>query len=238
VAFRPRGYNVGLFRFDPNSKIYLAQSLEAMPWIEHGFGTRLTSDWPDTTKVVAVRQIHSDRVIVAEDGAEDGAAGWLGESDAMVTRRPGLLLSIRTADCLPILIADPESRSVAAIHAGWRGTVADVAGNAVRTMIARYEAKPAAMRVAIGPGIGPCCFEVGPEVATQFKPLFPERTDLDGRVRLNLVAAIIVQLRQLGIPEGQIDASGLCTACGPEMFESYRRDREASGRMTAAIGIR
>ena len=223
-----------MFRFDSNHKTYLAQSLEAMPWIEHGFGTRLTSNWPDTTTVVAVRQIHSNRVIVAEDVA----AGWLGEGDAMVTRQPGLLLSIRTADCLPILIADPESRSVAAIHAGWRGTVADVAGNAVRTMMARYGAEPSAMRVAIGPGIGPCCFEVGPEVATQFRPLFPERTDLDGRVRLDLVAANIKQLRQLGIPEGQIDASGLCTVCDPATFESYRRDREASGRMTSVIAIR
>jgi YfiH family protein len=223
-----------LFRFDSVRKIFLAESFEAMPWVEHGFGTRLTEYWPDTTRVVAVRQVHSDRVLAAETGA----IGWLGEGDAIVTDRPGLLLSIRTADCLPILIADPESRSVAAVHAGWRGTVARVVSKAVITMMQRYGARASALRVALGPGIGGCCFEVGPEVADQFKPWFPERSDLDARTKVDLAAANICQMRQLGIPEGQIDASGLCTACGQEKFESYRRDKEASGRMTSVVGIR
>jgi YfiH family protein len=163
--------------------------------------------------------------------------GPQGEGDALVSNRPDVGLAIRTADCLPILIADPETHTVAAVHAGWRGVVSDIASKTVHTLCRNFDSKPENLVVAIGTGIGPCCFEVGPEVAVQFSPFFPE-LDLRGRVRIDLVETTCRQLGRNGVSRGQISSSGFCSYCNPELFESYRRDREAAGRMIAMIGIR
>jgi copper oxidase (laccase) domain-containing protein len=100
-----------------------------------------------------------------------------------------------------------------------------------------FGSRPEDLEIAIGPGIGPCCFEVGPEVATQFRAFFPERNDLYFRVKLDLAETVIRQLGRNGVTRGQIDTSDLCPCCKPELFESYRRDREKAGRMVAAAGI-
>jgi polyphenol oxidase len=207
-----------------------------LPWLEHGFGTRLSGRWPDighlaSSHLATAKQIHSDRVLVVE------APGPQGEGDALVSNRPGIGLAIRTADCLPILIADPGTHTVAAVHGGWRGVVSDIASKTVDTMCRNFDSKPENLVVAIGTGIGPCCFEVGPEVAVQFAPFFPE-LDLTGRVRIDLVETTCRQLGRNGVSRGQISSSALCSYCNPELFESYRRDGGAAGRMTATIGIR
>ena len=155
--------------------------------------------------------------------------GPQGDGDALVSNLPGIGLSIRTADCLPILIADPRKRAVAAIHAGWRGVVSEIASKAIHTMCLRFDSKPEDLVVAIGPGIGACCFEVGPEVAAQFH--------LEGRVKVDLVETTCRELGRIGIAPGQISTSGFCSYCNPELLESYRRDRETAGRMVAMIGI-
>jgi polyphenol oxidase len=165
---------------------------------------------------------------------EPGAAG---EGDALISNRPGVMLAVRTADCLPILIADPKNRAVAAVHAGWRGAVLEIAAKAVETMRHEFRSRPEDLVVAIGPGIGGCCFEVGPEVAAQFAPFFPDREDLSGRTKVDLEETITRQLRRNGVTEGQINRSRLCSCCNRDQFESYRRDREAAGRMVSAIGI-
>jgi len=141
----------------------------------------------------------------------------------------GIGLAIRTADCLPILIADPRHHAVAAVHAGWRGVVCEIASRTVEAMTQKFHSKPEDLVVAIGPGIGPCCFEVGPEVAVQFQ--------LTGRTKVDLVETTCRQLRRNGVCAGQISACGLCTYCNPEVFESYRRDREAAGRMVSLIRV-
>ena len=212
--------------------IYLASSLEALPWIQHGFGTRLTTGWPDPDSTTTIRQVHSDRILEAE------RSGCAGEGDALITNRPGLMLSVRTADCLPILVADTAKQAVAAIHAGWRGTVTEITPKTVRAMMDRFGSHPAGLRVAIGPAIGPCCFEVGPEVAVQFQKYFPERRDLAERTYVDLVETNRRQLRQLGMPEAQIVSTALCTCCGRDTFHSYRRDRDAAGRMVSGIAVR
>lgn len=157
------------------------------------------------------------------------SAGPQGEGDALTSNRPGIGLTIRTADCLPILIADPQNRAVAAVHAGWRGVVSEVACKAIHVMCQQFGSKPEDLVVAIGPGIGACCFEVGPEVAIQFQ--------LTGRSKVDLVETTCRQLRRIGVNDRQISASGLCTYCNAELFESYRRDKTGAGRMVAAIGI-
>jgi YfiH family protein len=213
--------------------VYLAQPLEDLPWLAHGFGTRSSSEWPPVdTEVATLRQVHSDIVLLADRGAS------LGEGDALITDRPGIMLAVRTADCLPILIADPSKRAVAAVHAGWRGTVLGIVPKTMKAMQEQFGSRPEDLVVVVGPGIGGCCFEVGPEVAVQFSEFFPERRDLSGRSKIDLVETV---RRQWGRNDGaarQFAAIGLCSKCRADLFHSYRRDREAAGRMASAIGIR
>jgi len=181
--------------------------------------------------LVTLRQIHSNTVLHAE------SAGCLGEGDALITNQPGLMLAIRTADCLPILMADPVTRAIAAVHAGWRGTALEIVPKTMERMQERFGSRPEDLVVVVGPGIGGCCFEVGPEVAAQFSRFFPERSDFSGRMKVDLVATTRRQLGRNGGTVGQFDASGLCTVCRSDLFHSYRRDREAAGRMVTAIGF-
>ena len=205
------------------------RSLQDLDWIEHGFGTRCSSEWPEAAGLASVRQIHSDNVLVAN------SAGCLGEGDALVTNRPGITLAVRTADCLPILIADPGNRAVAAVHAGWRGILQDIATKTIQSMHDQFGSRPEDLIVAIGPGIGVCCFEVGPEVFAQFHP---EQGAVTGKAKVDLAETVSRQLRRNGITTGHLAAAGLCTRCRPDLFDSYRRDREAAGRMVSAIRIR
>jgi len=104
-------------------------------------------------------------------------------------------------------------------------------------MTENFDTRAEDLVIAIGPGIGPCCFEVGPEVAVQFREWFPERADLEQRTRVDLPETVIRQLGQLGVPKRQIATADLCTSCRPDLFHSYRRDREAAGRMISAIRL-
>jgi YfiH family protein len=220
-----------LFSLD-NRNVYRAKPLDDLSWLEHGFGTRTSSGWPDTTDLAGVRQIHSDIVVVAEH------TGCLAEGDALITNHPGVTLSIRTADCLPVLMADPSHRAIAAIHAGWRGVVLGIVPKTVQAMSERFGTRPEDLVAAIGPGIGACCFEVGPEVAVQFQRWFPEREDLASRTKVDLVETISRQLRRNSVTVGHLATANLCTVCDAGLFHSYRRDREQAGRMTATIRIR
>ncbi len=220
------------FYFDDNQVIRV-RSLDALPWVEHGFGTRLSRNWPPQP-ALTVKQIHSNRVLPA-NGRKSGV---IGEGDALIVSQAGTLAAIRTADCLPILLADPVRRVVAAVHAGWRGTVAGISSLAVEELSNKFGSRSSDLIAVIGPGIGECCFEVGPEVASQFVGLFPERDNLQERTRISLVEANRRQLREAGVQADRIEDIQECTCCGREQFESFRRDREASGRMVAAIGIK
>jgi polyphenol oxidase len=212
--------------------VYRAQPLEELAWLEHGFGTRLSADWLDASQVASLRQIHSDTVVFAD------RAGCLGEGDASISNQPGIVLAVRTADCLPILIADVRNRAVAAVHAGWRGVISGIVPKTLDAMRERFGSRLEDLAVAIGPGIGACCFEVGPEVAVRFAPFFPERQDLASCTRIDLVETVRRQLGRIGGTLGQFAVCGLCTVCHGDTFYSYRRDREAAGRMVSAIRIR
>jgi hypothetical protein len=195
--------------------------LDKLPWIEHGFGTRHAQVRPDD--FAGLKQIHSNLVFVAD------GQGLCGEGDALVTGRIGLAIAVRTADCYPILLADTRHRAVAAVHAGWRGTVTHVVEKALEKMKAEFGTSPADVNAAIGPGIGVCCYEVGEEVARQFG--FEHRTHLD------LVSENRKQLEAAGVQHQNIEALGVCTYCDAERFFSYRREKEKAGRMTSFIRI-
>jgi YfiH family protein len=207
--------------------VYTSTLVGGLPFVRHGFATRNTPGWPG--KYARVRQIHSNIVAVAEAATTTPA-----QADAVVTAEPDHWVGIRTADCVPLLIADRRGRAVAAVHAGWRGTVADIAGETVRRLKDLYGCSPEDLVVAIGPCIARCCFEVGPEVGERFRPLFGDGADL---TRIDLAEANRRQLTAAGLPHESIDVTTLCTACDGGEFHSYRRDRELSGRMVAAIAL-
>ena len=195
--------------------------LSQLAWIDHGFGTRLAP--LSQEGMASLKQIHSATALLAKE------PGCAGEGDALLTRSPGVLLSVRTADCYPILLADTRDRAAAAVHAGWRGTAGGIVVRTIARMRAQFGTSPADIVAAIGPGIGMCCYEVGAEVAQLF--------GLEGAGHIDLAAANRRQLIDAGVPEPHIDVFGGCTFCDAAHFYSFRREREQAGRMISYIGL-
>ena len=178
------------------------------------------------------RQVHGDRVIVACVAGESSE-----EADAIVSSRPGLAACVSVADCVPILIGDPRSGAVAAVHAGWRGTLAHTAERAVEALTREVGAHPGDLLAAIGPAIGPCCYEVAPDLAQVFRDDLGTRVaePRGGCARVDLWLANEIVLRKAGLSGERIEVLGRCTACEPDTFFSYRRDRGCTGRQVGFI---
>ena len=217
-----------LFQKD-EAGVYRALPLSELPWLEHGFGSTSSTAWNQQPNLASLNQVHSSICLYAGD-----RQGRLGEGDALITDVAGAMVAVRTADCIPVLLVDTRLRAVAAVHAGWRGTVQRISALTVDAMISRFGSRPQDLTAAIGPGIGPCCYEVGEEVAAQF----PERADLQGRTRVDLPEANRRQLIAAGLSPERIYKAGLCTCCSGEEFYSWRREHSRSGRMIAAAGVR
>lgn len=199
-----------------------------MAWLDHGFGTRENGAWTPVEHTARLRQVHAAGVIGISTPGDHG------DGDASITAVPGLWLEIRTADCVPLLLADPVQRIIAAVHAGWRGTAAAISRITVEALINEWGSQPEDLQVAIGPCIAACCFEVGDDVAAHFPGHVDHSTP---RPHVDLVNANRQQLIAAGIPAANIESLDLCTVCDPVRFHSFRRDR-GTGRMIAAIQIR
>jgi len=212
--------------------------------------------------LITVRQIHSDVVHVCSRAPAAPSQG-----DAILCGQPGLLLGIQTADCVPILLADRHRRVVAVAHAGWRGTLARIAAKTLGRMQLEFGTRPEDVLAALGPAIGPCCYEVGPEVAQAFSGQFADAAEwFEGpferlatgeepnplpwltmmppghepppeRVQLDLRAANHWQLVHAGLDPRNIAVSTLCTGCRTDLFFSYRKEGAGTGRMMSVIGI-
>lgn len=197
--------------------------------LEHGFGTRHAPGWPPES-AAELEQSHS--AVVLE--APAGTAGRFAAGDALFTAAAGMWLVVRTADCLPILIADPEHPAVAAVHAGWRGSAAGIAVAAVELLMRRFGTPAHRLVAAIGPGIGPCCYEVGAEVAGLFSAWVNSRQER----RLDLAEVNRRQLLACGLQDGRIEILRRCTRCEADSFFSYRREPGEARRMRSGIRIR
>ncbi|MEZ5354375.1 MAG: peptidoglycan editing factor PgeF [Bryobacteraceae bacterium] len=220
--------------------IYVSTLLEETP-VDHGFGTRDADPWDSAAEsaIVTVRQTHSSRVLVWEEPQPEQAMPvCLGEGDALVTDQPGVWLTVKTADCVPVLLAHRAGRAVGAAHAGWRGVASEIVPAALAEMTNRYGVSPSDVVAAIGPAIGRCCFEVGPEVARQFGRWWPPSAAPEGKQYVDLAATLLKQLKEAGVPAQQIDSGAPCTKCRPGEFHSFRRDQDRAGRMRSAIRIR
>jgi YfiH family protein len=217
-----------------------------------------SSVWP----LVQVRQIHSSIVHRVDAVSAHGPAG-----DGMITNATGVLLAIKTADCVPVLVADVKRRVVGAFHAGWRGTVARVVEKGVGEMRRHFNSAPRDLRAAIGPCVRKCCYAVGSEVKAEFESQFgyaselfeevfdsnaihikypllflnqraPGHGDLGPEIHLDLVAANRRQLEAAGMRSEHISVIEGCTACDTKRFFSHRAEFGKTGRMMAVIGIR
>ena len=182
-------------------------------------------------RLFGVTQVHGERVVEAPIGAQT-------EADAIWTGRAGDAVGVRTADCVPLLLVDPVGQRVAAVHAGWKGTLAQIAARTVEAL-ARAGSRPADLRAAIGPSIGPCCYAVGEDLIARFAERFPSGICVRRPAGpfLDLPLAVQTTLMRAGVPAAQIDPLGLCTACDPRFF-SHRRDRGLTGRHFSFVACR
>jgi YfiH family protein len=194
-----------------------------------------------STPLRTLRQIHSC-ITVVQQSAPEVIPGPGPEADGSMTQQPGILIGVMTADCIPVLVADPVQRAVAAFHAGWRGSVERIVEHGIERMQREFGSNPRNLVAAIGPGIGPCCYTIGEEVLTRFSSNFRYSGDLftvDGdQLRINLWEANRRQLLDAGLHESAISIVGGCTSCHPELFFSHRASAGHAGRMMAVIGIR
>ncbi len=280
-----------------NLNILRATQLSEFPWLVHGFSTRaggvsriygggalnlgFTNDDSKAAvesnrsaflrelgagakpqPLVTLRQVHSDIIHFVDSPPESQLVG-----DGLITATPGLLLAIQTADCLPIILVDPKRRAVGVFHAGWRGTVKRIVEKGVGEMRRHFGTRPRDLKVAIGPGIHGCCYEVGAEIREKFESQFayteklfreveesdpvrekypmlfltaraPGHSILPKKIFLDLVEANRQQLLSAGVLAKNIEASPLCTNCRIDLLFSYRAEKGKTGRMMGVVGIR
>jgi len=191
-------------------------------------------------------QVHGADVRVVHNRQEARPKpGVLGDDeycDALVTNTPGILLAVKTADCVPVLIGDPKTGAFAAVHAGWRGTSASIVKRAIKQLEIEYEASPGDLRVAVGPAANTCCYEVGFDVIEKFKELFPEADHLftptrTGHARIVLHTANRDQLTSAGVEPERIHVAPFCTMDRNDLFFSYRREKSLHGRVGRLMSV-
>jgi len=213
------------------NRVKLAQSLQISP-----------------KNFTALQQVHGTRVSIINShdrgrGAFDIESA-INNSDAMLTDQKEICLLILVADCVPLLLYDRKKKIIAAIHAGWKGTVGLIAWKTVHKMLSVWDCKPQDLICAIGPSIGPCCYQVGPEVIALVKEKFQAHKQLigsiskSGRGYLNLWEANRQQLLECHIPEGNIEIAGICTNCHSDIFFSSRKSNGLTGRFAAGIMLK
>jgi YfiH family protein len=177
------------------------------------------------------QQIHGDTVTLVQ------TPGQYEQCDALVTNRQGMYLTISVADCVPIFLFDPVAKAVAAVHAGWRGSKADIVTRALTTMHAAFASQAENVVAFIGPSAGVCCYEIGEDLLSQFDQQYIRKSP-QGKTFLNLKSFNKDRLLTAGLREQHVEVSAYCTICTPEIFHSFRRDGAQSGRMLGVIGLK
>jgi YfiH family protein len=240
-AFSTRGGGVSPF---PEGSLNLAgfdqDSAENIRENRRRFISALGGEWT----LAACWQVHGTDVLVVRDPEDPSPDDE--RCDALATNLKGVLLGVKTADCVPVIIGDARSGACAAVHAGWRGTLAEIVKHALARMREEFGTDPSDVRAALGPAALGCCYEVGAEVVESFRAKF---SDADSLFKPTTARHALVDLheanrRQLvgsGVAVESIHALPLCTMCRPDLFFSYRQDRKLygrTGRLMSVIGMR
>ena len=190
---------------------------------------------------IVANQTHSDHIKIIQ---KQESKGWeslenaIENCDALITDMEGVVLSILTADCVPVLLYDKKKKVVAAIHAGWKGTQAQIVAKTIQKMTEVFDSNPKDILAGIAPSIGSCCYEVGEDVAGHFFETPEAFTKQGDKYMLNLPYLNQQQLLDAGIEKANIEMSNICTACEVERFFSYRKEKGCSGRFMSIIGIK
>jgi YfiH family protein len=197
----------------------------------------------DLEHLVTVNQVHGVDLVLIDSPNPDYTHFLNLECDGIITNQPGIMIGICVADCVPLLLLDPVKRVVAAIHAGWKGTAGEIGNKAVSAMVQMFGSKPADILAAIGPAIGPCCYEVDTPVMETFRKNgapweFIATETGKGAWGLDLAAANRRQLLDAGINEQHIEMANHCVSCSQELYFSYRRDDGNTGRQMGFIMLR
>jgi len=180
---------------------------------------------------VGLKQCHSDRIALVHEGLLEE----IPETDALITDAKGVLLTIRTADCVPVFVFDSENQVIALIHAGWKGAQLGIVKKTVAELVLKKGTRVQNLQVAFGPSIRACCYEFDPNHVAEFRPFVKP---VNGKYHFNLLDYLIQELTGLGISKSSIFDSGICTFCNPEDFFSYRRDRDNPGRMISFLMLK
>lgn len=215
--------NLGLNTNDPHHNVQGNRSLLA-----RAFGTK-------SDQLLTVTQVHGNDILVVDEPNQDVTHFLKIECDGIITNQPGIMIGIGVADCAPILILDPVKRVAAALHAGWKGTASGIARKGVAAMVGNFGSHPADLLAAIGPAIGPCCYEVDEPVHAAFASeaeVWEQAASgsVPGKWKLDLTAAVRHQLTSSGLLPDRIETSCQCVCCTQELFFSYRRDKGETGR--------
>jgi len=253
------------------SRVIVAKVLSELENVSHGFFTRVRDDretpldfdyrkgdsellkqsYQYATDVLGIsperiyvtNQVHGDGIQVLREIPDENSVRGTEKNDAVVTDVSGVALTVLTADCVPILIADGTRRVAAAVHAGWRGTALGIAKKAVRAMTDAFGSSPGDIAAAVGPSIGPCCYQVGPEVLEAMRSAFPWadsyiKREAGGGGHLDLQGINREALIDAGLDRARVEVVSRCTACDKSLFYSYRRDGDKTGRMLSAIVLK
>lgn len=194
-------------------------------------------------KLVTVKQVHGVDLLAIDSPNPDYSHFFKLECDGIVTNQPGVMIGITVADCVPVLFLDPKNKVVAALHAGWKGTAGRICRKGIDAMREMFGCKPSDILAAIGPAIGPCCYEVDAPVMEEFKrnglgfdAFAVERGE--GKWGLDLSLANKVQLLEAGLSEKNIETADTCVSCEKNLYFSYRRDKGETGRQMGFIMLK
>ncbi|MBI3003880.1 MAG: peptidoglycan editing factor PgeF [Ignavibacteriales bacterium] len=180
-------------------------------------------------RLAFARQCHSNVTKVVEK------PGVYESCDALVTPLKNIFLTVTVADCVPVFVVDPVRNVVAAVHAGWRGSAKGIVTETIQSMVSEFGITAKDSFAFVGPSAGSCCYQVADDVAREFSPLFVEKRG--EKLFLDLKKVNTTQMSEAGIPMENVEVSSYCTICNPDLFHSYRRDQERSGRMMGVIGL-
>lgn len=197
--------------------------------------------------LICAQQVHGSNIVIV-DGSHRGLGSRdyntaISETDAIITNKSGLALLTNYADCVPLYFFDPVKRVIALAHAGWKGTVAAIGVKTIKKMEEQFDSLAKNILVAIGPSIGPCCYEVDQRLYDEFSAAFSFAQEIfqpisDGKWKLNLWEANRLQVILSGVPEENIINSTICTCCNHDLLFSHRADKGLTGRLAAVLAIK
>ncbi|HHC11309.1 MAG TPA: peptidoglycan editing factor PgeF [Campylobacterales bacterium] len=191
-------------------------------------------------KFIVANQTHSDHISIITDVT---SRGWdsidsaIDDCDALITNQKGVMLTILTADCVPILLFDTKQKVISAIHAGWRGTEQQIVIKTIKKMEQEFNSNPKDILAGIAPSIGRCCYEVDWGVAQHFQEYDNAFDRVEDKYMLDLPHINRLQLIKVGVREKNIELSSICTACEVDNYFSYRKEKGCSGRFMSMIGM-